>query len=222
MDLQNKIAVITGASGGIGSVLSKKLTEAGVRLIPSIVDLTDHDALDKFVLEVKSQTDHLDLLLNVAGIGVYKSLEDITAAEWEHSFALNVEATLLLSKELLPLLQKSPDSVILNIGSGAGVTPIGNRSLYCATKFALRGLTLSLAEEFSGRSPRFVLLTLGSVLTNFAGVPVDEKLKRQKEGKAYFTPNEVADKIIEILKTPHPEPEYTFYPSAMPEPASVA
>lgn len=204
MDLQNKIAVITGASGGIGSVLSQKLTAAGVKLIPSSIDLTDHPALDKFIDQIKVQTDHIDLLLNVAGIGVYKSLEGLTTEDWEKSFALNVEAPFLLTKKLLPLLQKSPDSLVLNIGSISGTTPIANRSAYSASKFALRGFSLCMAEEFKNRAPRFVLITLGSVLTNFAGV--------SRANKPHFTPVEVADKLIEIIKNPSPEPEYILTP----------
>lgn len=156
MDLQNKIAVITGASGGIGSVLVNKLQVLGVEIIPVSIDLTKPAEIDQFISDLKARHDRIDLLVHIAGVGVFKPLPAISKEEWDHSFSLNVTAPFLLTKELLPFLQKSPDSLILAIGSRDGVVGVAQRSLYCATKFALRGLFLSLAEEFKTRPPQIL------------------------------------------------------------------
>jgi short-subunit dehydrogenase len=94
-----------------------------------------------------------------------------------------------------------------------GVIPAAGRSVYSSMKFALRGQTLSLAKEFKRTKPRFVLLTLGSVLTSFGPKSMDEKRKEMEGGKSYLSPEYVAKKIMEIINTKTPEEEYTIYPS---------
>ena len=148
----------------------------------------------------------------MAGIGVYKNLQDVSFKDWADSFSINVTAPFLLTKNLLPLLQKAKDSFVLNIGSGAGTMPMRGRSAYCATKFALRGWTLSLAEEFQGKDPRFCLITLGSTITNFSGMTIEEKKKEHAKGKAYFPVEWVANKLVEIIKDDKRVIETTLYP----------
>lgn len=216
MNLKNKTILLTGATGGIGSALAKQLTKEGANLMlvskENGFDLTKKGEVEKLIDDIKNKYDQLDLIINCAGVGVYKSLTEITLEEWEYSFKLNVEAQFLLIQGLLSLLQKSPESLLLTIGSGAGVIPMKNRSLYCATKFALRGFILSLAEEFEGKKPKFCLITLGSTLTNFAGIPVEVKMKKFKEGSAYFTPEWVAEKLVEIIKDNNRQTEIVLYP----------
>ena len=191
MNVKDKFVVIIGATGGIGSMLSEKLSREGAKLLLVgrnkskveklisqgnqfyEIDITDPTQIQSFVEKIKEK--HIDFLINAAGIGIYKPLEETTHKDWKESFATNVTAPFLFIKGLLPLLQKSADSLVLNIGSGAGVIPMKNRSVYSASKFALRGLTLSLAEEFVGHHPQICLITLGSTLTNFAGIPVEKK-----------------------------------------------
>ena len=86
------------------------------------------------------------------------------------------------------------------------------RSVYCSTKFALRGATLSLAEEYNDQKPHFCLITLGSTLTSFGPMTLAEKQRDCDSGKAYFTPEWVAKKLVEIIKDDHRETEYTLYP----------
>ena len=119
----------------------------------------------------------------------------------------------MITKYFLPLLEKSDISLVLNIGSGAGVIPMKERSLYCATKFAVRGMTLSLAAEYENKKPHFCLITLGSVLTPFANVPLEEKIKKNKNGTAFFTPQWVATKLTEIMQDEKRKVEYILYPS---------
>lgn len=92
-----------------------------------------------------------------------------------------------------------------------------NKNIPClieATKFAVRGLTLSLAEEYRGTSIDFCLITLGSVLTSFGPMSLAEKKSDMERGKkTYFTPNWVAKKLVSIVKGEDRRTEYTLFPS---------
>ncbi|KKQ91842.1 MAG: hypothetical protein UT17_C0004G0190 [Candidatus Woesebacteria bacterium GW2011_GWB1_39_10] len=229
-----KIAIVTGAGGGIGSALVKKLMENGVFCImvdmhesPNSnlagiidqnkgayfsVDLTDISGIDKFYDDISVKYDKIDFLFNVAGIGIYKKIGDLTIEDWNHSIDLNLTAPFYLTKKLIYLLQKSDTPVVFNIGSGMGVFPMAGRSAYCASKFGLRGLTLSLANEFKNDRIKFQLLTLGSVMTGFGAGGIDSRLGLQKTGKQYLTPESVSERILEATMDRNSPTEIKFYP----------
>lgn len=228
MELKHKKIIITGANGGIGTTLVEKLAQEEAELIliqkkissnsahkTYATNLTHRSEILDTVEQIKNDYSQVDILINIAGIGIYKPIEEATYDEWDASFALNVTAPFILTKALLPLFNKT-DSVVMNIGSGAGVIPMKNRFTYCSTKFALRGLTLSLAEDFKDKKPSFCLVTLGSTLTPFGignSYSLEEKIQRNKDGAAYFTPEWVANKLVELLKNEQRENEVVLYPS---------
>lgn len=212
MDVSGKNILLTGSSGGIGTALTQVLQKSGAKLftLPPDLDLTHTQNIDSFVAGFSPN--HLDLLINCAGIGIYKSLPELTLAEWQQSLDLDLTAPFYLTKLLLPRLLASPSSMVLNIGSGMGVIPTKNRVAYCSSKFGLRGLTLSLAQEYASTTLRFVLITLGSTLTSFGPKPLTEKQAEAKAGSAYFTPTWVANKLLEIISSPASDSEYVLYP----------
>lgn len=236
MNLKDKTVVITGASKGIGNALTKKLALEGANIVMIarsghiLKEIADNlpggsqkhkyyecDLADAGQVEVLIKTLHkdfsvIDVLINCAGIGVYKPLEDITLSDWDNSFDLNVRSAFLMIKGLEPLLSKSDVSLVLNMGSGAGTIPMRGRSVYCATKFALRGMSLSLAEEFEGTKTSIVLITLGSTLTGFGPLTIDEKKEESLSGKAYFTVDWVSENLTKIIKSENREKEYVLYP----------
>jgi len=236
MLLNNKTIIITGASRGIGKALAHRLMKEEVNLVLVarsqdslqevlkgkknnhkyyVCDLSDKNQTLKLAAKIKKDYQSIDMLINVAGIGVYKPIGELTYGEWDHSFDLNVTASFILIKELMPLLCKNKDSLVMNIGSGAGVIPMKNRVAYCSTKFAMRGMTLSLAEEYKDKPPFFCLITLGSTLTEFGignAFTLKEKIEKSKQGSAYFTTKWVADKLVEIMENDNRQTEYVFYP----------
>ena len=226
MNLANKTFLITGASRGIGNALAKALDKEGANLI-LVARKTENIDLDSKHLRVNADLTHdtdlerlsktlaqtpIDALLNVAGIGIYKPLEELKKEDLKLSLDINVVAPFALTKNLLANLQKSEMALVLTIGSGGGVMPLKNRSAYCASKFGLRGLILSLAEEFKGKKPHFCLITLGSTITTFAGKSIVEQESALKSGKAAFPVEWVANKLVEIIKNSDRETEITLYP----------
>jgi len=234
MQIQNSTFVVTGASSGIGLQVAHELAKKGAKLILIarteselqkfleeygnlhtyfICDLSQEKQVVELVKKIKAAVLKIDGLLNIAGVGIYNALENITLQEWNETFDLGVKAPFLLTQGLIADLRSSQHSLVLNIGSGAGVTPMVARSLYCASKFALRGFTLSLAEEFKGKSPLFCLITLGSTATNFGGTSIEEKKAQAAKGKAYFSVQWVAQKLVSIIEDDAREVEITLVPS---------
>lgn len=232
--MRTKVAVVTGATGGIGRAIIEELDKEGFTCVLIgkhekelqtlqkslktrgskyyICDFSKVNEVIEAGKEILKDFDTVDVLLNVAGIGVYKPIEEVTVKEWEDSYAIGNTSPYFLTKTLLPSLSKSDLSLVINIGSGMGVMPAGGRSVYSSMKFALRGQTLSLAKEFERSKPNFVLMTLGSVLTAFGPMSLEEKKNEMETGgKGYLTPEYVAKKILEVIKDKNREDEYTVY-----------
>lgn len=235
MDIKDKIVVITGATGGIGKQLCRDFAKNGARLFMIArtrekleelsnelegeghknyaADFTKSDEVLKVCDYIKNNYSNIDILINAAGVGVYKSVEEVEIQEWSDSMAINATAPFFMVKELIELLKKSQTGVVINIGSGMGKIPTACRSVYCATKYALRGMTLSLAAEFKRTNVKFVHIDLGSTLTEFGPLTLNEKMKENIDGKAYLTPEWVAKKFVEIVNNNQFEEEITLYPS---------
>jgi short-subunit dehydrogenase len=209
MELKDKTILLTGATGGIGSVLLAELEKLGAKVIPVSkslgFDLTKKEDIEKLIDKIKKEYGQVDILINAHGIGIYKNLNDLIKKNGIF-ISLNLTAPFILIKELMP------KSLVFTIGTGAGVIPMRGRSGYCASKFGLRGLMLSLAEEYKDKDPKFCLITLGSTLTNFGPMTLEQKIEKHKNGDAYFTPEWVADKLVEIIKDDKRENEIVLYP----------
>jgi short-subunit dehydrogenase len=238
MVIENSLSVVTGAGGGIGKLLTQRLLKAGGRVIAvdrdvSLItdllldyrnnelqlhasDFTDTNSLLKLSKEISSNNSKIDFLFNVAGIGIYKNVEDLTTSDWVNTMSINVNAPFVLTRDLLPALKKSAKPMVFNVGSGMGVFPSGGRTSYCASKFALRGLSLSLNKELKDKGIDICLLTLGSVMTSFGTGGLELRKRLEKDGKKYLDPVIVIDKIIEIATSEVRSAEYELYPEGYP------
>lgn len=218
MKFAGKHAVVTGAKGAIGSALISKLESLGISCISVDkdteygCDFSDPIQVDNLSRKISEEFPKIDYLFNVAGIGIYADLENLDLKEWLDSFSINVTAPFLMSKNLMKNLKKSDDALIFNVGSGMGVIPTGGRSAYCSSKFALRGLSLTLSEELKIHGVGVCHLTLGSVMTPFGTGGLEIRKKLEKKGKLYLTVKEVVTKISEILSSKNREKEYVYYP----------
>lgn len=214
----NKTAVVIGYQGAIGKQLVEALVNVDYKIIgvgrtgDIACDLTDYDQISRAVKQTKEEVETIDLLVNIAGVATYKDLVAVTDKEIQDAYMVNAIAPTIFMRDLIELMQHD-GALVLNIGSGSGVIPMRNRTIYCATKFALRGQSLSLSEEYKDKNPDFCLITLGSTLTDFGTMSVEEKKKAAESGKAYFPVEFVVNKLIEIITAKTRESEVVLYPS---------
>lgn len=171
--LEGKWALVTGAGRGIGRAIALALAKEGARLalvartqaqldkvadearaegspyvLVAAADLADSEQVDQVLKAVLSETGKkLSVLVNNAGIMSPGNAVEGEPADWERMFAVNVHAPMRLTREIAPYMVAARGGTIINIGSVAGVEAMSGSGAYAATKFALRGWSLSCYEK---------------------------------------------------------------------------
>lgn len=192
--LKGKIALITGASGGIGSCIARRFAQDGISLallgrskeklaataasvreygVETLLlpgDLLDDAYLEDCFAAVKERFAGLDILVNNAGIALSRSFEETTMAEFDRIMALNARVPYLACHLALPLLRCSECASILNIASVVAHKGYPLQSAYAASKHALAGFTKSLASEVYREDIRVHLISPGGVFTDMVRI----------------------------------------------------
>lgn len=192
--LKGKIALITGASGGIGSCIARRFAQDGISLallgrskeklaataasvreygVETLLlpgDLLDDAYLEDCFAAVKERFGGLDILVNNAGMALSRSFEETTMAEFDRIMALNARVPYLACHLALPLLRCSECASILNIASVVAHKGYPLQSAYAASKHALTGFTKSLASEVYREDIRVHLISPGGVFTDMVRI----------------------------------------------------
>ena len=192
--LKGKIALITGASGGVGSCIARRFAQDGISLallgrskeklaataasvreygVETLLlpgDLLDDAYLEDCFAAVKERFGGLDILVNNAGIALSRSFEETTMAEFDRIMALNARVPYLACHLALPLLRCSECASILNIASVVAHKGYPLQSAYAASKHALAGFTKSLASEVYREDIRVHLISPGGVFTDMVRI----------------------------------------------------
>lgn len=181
--LDSKVALVSGAASGIGRAVAQRLADEGAAVVPCdlapcpggvATDVTDAQACDAAVQEVLGRHGRLDILANVAGIGLSRRIGEMDAAEWRRVIDVNLTGTFLLSKTALPALVASRGSII-NMASVAGLRATPYNAAYCASKGGVIMLTKSMALELAEAKVRVNAVCPASVDTPFlAGFALPE------------------------------------------------
>lgn len=161
--MRNKVALVIGGLRGIGRAIGLDLvnngftvyattremvTDSGIEhLIPVKMDLRSESEIEDLFLRIEDQHQSLDLLVNNAGIGIFKEFEEVSPQEWENVFMTNVFGVFHCTQKAFPLLRKSGGRII-NISSIATERKLPFNSVYAASKHAVRGFGGVLAEEW--------------------------------------------------------------------------
>ena len=187
--LEGKVAVVTGASKGIGAAIAKDLAAEGAAVVVNYAssregadrvvaevkgaggkaiavqaDLSKPDEVARLFAEAKKEFGHLDILVNNAGVYQFAPIEEVTAEHYNWHFNLNVLGLLLATKEAVALFPAEGGSVI-NISSVVATKGFPGASVYSATKGAVDALTRSLAAELGARKIRVNAINPGMVAT---------------------------------------------------------
>jgi short-subunit dehydrogenase len=223
-----RTAVLTGAASGIGEQLAYQLAERGSDLVlvdvdadrlaavaarigraeTIVADLSDRDVVDGVATRVLAEHPSIGLLVNNAGIALGGRFDQVTVAEFETVMNVNFRAPMLLTHALLPALKACPGSHLVNVSSLFGLIAPAGQSAYCASKFALRGLSQVLAAELADDGIGVTTVHPGGIRTRIAesarigaGVPESEIEPNRKVFAQLLTypPEKAARQILDAV-----------------------
>lgn len=218
-----RVAVITGASSGIGLATARALAGLGYDLITGArrkerlaelpgtklkLDVRLPASISRFAANVAGRTDHVDVLVNNAGLALgLEPLAEADDGKWETMWETNVLGVMRLTRAFLPLLRRAPHAHVVNLGSTAAFETYPGGAGYTASKHALRALTRTLRLELLGEPIRVTEIDPGMVETEFSLVRFGGDAARAKDvyrGMQPLTPEDVAECIAFcVTRPPH-------------------
>jgi len=216
--LRGQVAIVTGASRGIGRAIACALAgeQAAVALVGRDIaalgrtgdavaaaggtamvapaDMTDEGALCDMVQSVVARFGRIDVMVNNAGITHSATLQETATEDWDRCMAVNARGPFILCRQVLPVLKRAPRGRIINISSVVGVKGYAMQSAYTASKHALRGLSIALAEELRGSNVRVHVLCPGGVDTEMVS-----RVRPDISKDALIDPREIADLVVYLV-----------------------
>lgn len=228
--LQGQVALVTGASSGLGRAVAIELARAGanvalfarsetelevvaaelrredVRALPLPVDLANADDLRRTAERAIADLGRVDLLVNGAATDAPGDVEHLSVQDWDRVLAVNLRAPFLLSKLVFPRMRAAGRGTIVNISSVAGKRGWANASAYCASKFALSGLTQALNAEGKPHGIRACVIFPGAMATSWGTWSPDKRApvvaQALQPPTDVLPPQDVAALIVWIASAP--------------------
>jgi NAD(P)-dependent dehydrogenase (short-subunit alcohol dehydrogenase family) len=236
-----KTFLITGVSSGLGRAFAQAAIEAGHRVIgtvrrdsdaeafaalapdrahPLVLDVTDYDRIPAAVAEAEQQVGAIDVLVNNAGYGHEGALEESSMDDLQRQFAANVFGPVAMMKAVLPGMRARRSGQIFNVTSMAGFITMPGISFYCGSKFALEGISETLAKEVAGFGIRVTAFAPGQFRTDWAGRSMDRTprsmsdydavmdpvraARQAKSGNQPGDPAKAAQALLALVEAPNP------------------
>jgi NAD(P)-dependent dehydrogenase (short-subunit alcohol dehydrogenase family) len=213
--LEGKVALVTGASRGIGAAVARSLAAQGVSLglasrsgddlgieeaVAAPCDVRRPDDLESLAAATAERFGGLDILVANAGVGAYGPFLDLPPDQLEEMIDVNVKGTLYAVRTTLPFLLKSDAADIVTVASEAGRRGLPLEAVYCASKFAQVGFTRALDHELREHGIRCTNVCPGGVATDFA---LDDGRGRSPDAlRGMMTSEDVAEVVLFVLTRP--------------------
>lgn len=208
MDLNGSVAIVTGASRGIGAAIALRLARDGVRVVLAsrneagltstlgviaasggtgivvAADVTSELSVQNLMHRTMQEYGSIDILVNNAGVGVFSNVADLDTAQYDVMMDVNLKGVFLCCKHVLPVMMKQRRGNIVNIASLAGKNSFAGGAVYSASKWGLIGFSRSLMLEVRDHNIRVITIAPGSVNTGFGSKERNEMNIIQSEDVA--------------------------------------
>src|SRR5262245_30509585 len=226
----DSVAIITGASSGVGRATALALAEKGLRLSllarsegvlsevaeearvrgssdarHFVCDVREEAAVDRAVASTLERFGRVDVLINSAGLSLNGEVESYSLEDWRAVIDTNLTGTFLTCRAVAPAMKRQGGGQIINISSGAGRNGIKEMAAYCASKFGVIGFTEAFALEVRNQNIRVSVLLPGSVATDFSRVAKRDHAASpggSREIGYSMTAEEAASVIVAMLEQP--------------------
>lgn len=237
IDRTKNIALVTGASSGIGLVTAQSLVKAGYRVYGTsrkqvaskpgitmlICDVTDKTSVEAVIAEILQQAGRIDLVVNNAGIGLLGGAEESSIDQAQRLFDVNLFGVARVVNAVLPIMRKQKSGRIVNMSSILGLIPSPYNAFYASTKHAIEGYSESLDHEVRNFGIRVVLVQPGVTKTSFEEnltrvdqpLPVYDSERARSEAlmrkwvEAGDAPQVVADMVVKAATAKKPKLRYS-------------
>jgi NADP-dependent 3-hydroxy acid dehydrogenase YdfG len=191
--LSDHVALVTGGNRGIGKAIARRfaalgaavaicgrddqtldattnqLRETGARIHSQRADVTRASDVDELVQQTEAALGPISILVNNAGMGLFGPVQDKSEQEWDTLMNTNLKSIFLVSRRVIPGMIQRGRGEIINISSLAGKNTFAGGGIYCASKWAVQGLSGCMAEDLRGHGIRVSTVCPGSVATEFSG-----------------------------------------------------
>lgn len=218
--LKDKVAIVTGASSGIGASIAETLSQHGVKVVLTgrnearlyevarqlqensqsqidthIVDVTQKDEVAKLVKETENKFGHVDILVNSAGLMLSSAITDGDVEAWENMIDVNIKGTLYGINAVLPIFLNQSTGHIINIASVSGFEVTKQSTLYSASKAAVHTITQGLEKELAKTGVRVTSISPGMVDTPLSG-------NTDWGSRKKLDPQDIAEAVVYALQQP--------------------
>lgn len=218
MNPKGKVAIVTGASSGLGLSLAQALVAKGATVyglsrntdklneiekklgdnfIGVTVDVSDRRKIEDWIKNIFSESHLPDILINNAGAGYFAPIDALDIERWNEMVNTNLNGTFYITSSLVPLMKTNPETChIINIGSILGKTTRAESAAYSATKYAMQGFSEALFKELRSYKIKVTCVNPGSIDTHFfedSGILPHANMMQ---------PKDIADLVLHLIETP--------------------
>ena len=229
-DARDKVVLITGGAGGIGSALARSLAGSGARIIVADldaagadtiaaslpgsghsgygVDLTDRQQVEGLISFTADKYGRIDVLVNNAGMTSAARFDERSVESIEHELSVNLIAPLVLTRLAIPLLRVSSDPRVCTTVSLGGIFPLGETPIYTASKFGLRGAMLAIGMDLEAKG-----IKVGSVLPSATDTPMlRQEAVDGGNSLQFLDPPQTPQDVVKAFRKLLDSPRYEVYP----------